>query len=255
MIIRFDSSVSDHRFALKCIPINTSRQSIDNLNVNIKYTDNLNYDKDNFGNVSITGRIIVPHNEFFAEVTGTAITGIDIFEEYQYDLMQSIIYKYPTGNTTPGDELQSYYDSLQLEKQETVYDKVLHIMHSLNRDFEYEKGATEITTTAEQAMALGKGVCQDYAQIMVALCRMAGIPARYVVGMMIGEGESHAWVETLCGNYWYGFDPTNNQLIDDRYIKISCGRDFNDCSVNKGVFKGFTAQHQDIKINVTECTY
>lgn len=255
MIIRFDSSVSDHRFALKCIPTNTSRQTIDNLNINIKYADSINYDKDNFGNVSVTGRIIVPHNEFFAEVTGSAVTGIDIFEEYQYDLMQSVIYKYQTANTAPGEELTDFYKSLELEKKDAVYDRVLHIMHSVNKTLEYKKGVTEITTTAEQAMALGCGVCQDYAQIMVALCRMAGIPARYVVGMMTGEGESHAWVEALCGNYWYGFDPTNNQLIDDRYIKISCGRDFNDCSVNKGVFKGFTGQHQNIKVSVTESSY
>lgn len=255
MIIRFDSSVSDHRFALKCIPTNTSRQTIDNLNINIKYADSINYDKDNFGNVSVTGRIIVPHNEFFAEVTGSAVTGIDIFEEYQYDLMQSVIYKYQTANTAPGEELNDFYKSLELEKKDAVYDRVLHIMHSVNKTLEYKKGVTEITTTAEQAMALGCGVCQDYAQIMVALCRMAGIPARYVVGMMTGEGESHAWVEALCGNYWYGFDPTNNQLIDDRYIKISCGRDFNDCSVNKGVFKGFTGQHQNMKVSVTESSY
>ena len=81
---------------------------------------------------------------------------------------------------------------------------------------------------------------------------MAGIPARYVVGMMIGEGYTHAWVEIYTGEGWYGLDPTNNLHIDDYYIKIAHGRDYADCIVDRGIFNGFTNQQQEIVVSVEE---
>ena len=101
-------------------------------------------------------------------------------------------------------------------------------------------------------MKLKKGVCQDYAHILIALLRMMRIPARYVVGMMIGEGFSHAWVEMEADGRWYGLDPTNDVLVGENYIKISHGRDYNDCIVNKGVFTGMASQKQDISVIVCE---
>ena len=83
-----------------------------------------------------------------------------------------------------------------------------------------------------------------------SLLRMEGIPARYVVGMMTGEGSSHAWVEALCNGYWYGFDPTNNKLVNADYIRVSCGRDSADCSVIRGNFYGCVTQRQNEKVVV-----
>ena len=125
-------------------------------------------------------------------------------------------------------------------------------MHKLHQDLSYEKGVTTFQTTAEEAMKLKKGVCQDYAHILIALLRMMRIPARYVVGMMIGEGFSHAWVEMEADGRWYGLDPTNDVLVGENYIKISHGRDYNDCIVNKGVFTGMASQKQDISVIVCE---
>lgn len=70
--------------------------------------------------------------------------------------------------------------------------------------------------------------------------------------MMLGEGVSHAWVEVLCNGYWYGFDPTNNKLVNDEYIKVSCGRDSNDCSVIRGKFYGIVSQMQTESVTVGE---
>lgn len=112
----------------------------------------------------------------------------------------------------------------------------------------------EITalTTAEQAMALGQGVCQDYAHILLSLCRMEQIPCRYAVGMLLGEGLSHAWVEIADGERWYALDPTNRLLVDDQHIKISAGRDYTDCTINQGLFVGRTRQTQQAVVSVQE---
>ena len=82
--------------------------------------------------------------------------------------------------------------------------------------------------------------------------RYLGIPARYVNGLMIGEGYTHAWVEAYLEDGWYGFDPTNNLHIDDYYIKLAHGRDYRDCTVDKGCFLGSAAQKQKIYVNVEE---
>ena len=87
---------------------------------------------------------------------------------------------------------------------------------------------------------------------MITLCRMANIPARYVVGMLIGEGESHAWVEAAQDGRWYGLDPTNNVMVGENHIKISHGRDYNDCLINQGMFTGMAAQHRTITVQVEE---
>ena len=101
-------------------------------------------------------------------------------------------------------------------------------------------------------MALGKGVCQDYSHILLSLCRMEGIPCRYVVGMLIGEGASHAWVEICSEGRWIALDPTNNLVVDDQHIKISAGRDYQDCIINQGIFTGQTRQTQQILVSVKE---
>ncbi len=130
------------------------------------------------------------------------------------------------------------------------YDKALYIMHRLHSDMKYKSGVTDLYTTAEEAFRMKKGVCQDYAHIYIALAKLAGIPARYVAGLMIGEGMSHAWVEVLCKGKWIGIDPTNNLLVDDNYIKLGHGRDAFDCQINLGIMHGGGKQRQRIEVLV-----
>ena len=125
-------------------------------------------------------------------------------------------------------------------------------MDSLFRVFRYEPGVTGVFTTAEEAFALAQGVCQDYAHILLALCRASRVPCRYVVGMMIGEGASHAWVEVFEDGFWLSLDPTHKRRTDDTYIAISRGRDAQDCSINQGVFTGGGKQSQEISVSVEE---
>ncbi len=126
------------------------------------------------------------------------------------------------------------------------------MMHRLHADFAYRKAATDVTTTAEQALERGGGVCQDYAQIFLALLRLAGIPARYVTGILEGEGQSHAWVEIALGGYWYGLDPTNDCAVAYAHVKIGSGRDFADCRISQGVFFGAARQKLSVEALVQE---
>ena len=102
---------------------------------------------------------------------------------------------------------------------------VQSLMNAINGAMVYMPGETTIHTTAAMALSGGKGVCQDYAHILIALCRMAGIPARYVAGAMVGEGATHAWAEVWLDGVWTGADPTHCRMTDETYIKFSHGRD------------------------------
>ena len=109
----------------------------------------------------------------------------------------------------------------------------------------YEHDVTGVHTTAAEALVAARGVCQDFAHVMVAACRLAGRPARYVSGHLLGEGGSHAWVEVLVpdparGGSWRaeGWDPTHGRRTDDSYITIATGRDYADVAPMSGTFDG-----------------
>ena len=107
----------------------------------------------------------------------------------------------------------------------------------------YEWGVTSVHTTASEALALGRGVCQDYAHVMVSACRVAGLPARYVSGHLLGEGGSHAWVEVLgpaadASGRWTveAWDPTHARRAGPGYVTVAVGRDYADVAPLSGSF-------------------
>jgi transglutaminase-like putative cysteine protease len=108
----------------------------------------------------------------------------------------------------------------------------------------YEHGITGVGTTAAEALAGGGGVCQDYAHVMVSVCRLLQIPARYVSGHLLGEGGSHAWVETLRpdtgGSGWTaeGWDPTHDRPTGAGYVTVAVGRDYADVAPMSGTYDG-----------------
>lgn len=130
---------------------------------------------------------------------------------------------------------------------------ILHYVHAALR---YERGRTHIGTTASEAMALGSGVCQDYTHVMLATCRLAGLSARYVSGLLPGEGQMHAWVEVLVPGtaqkspMWVGYDPTHQRRCDERYITVAVGRDYQDIAPTSGYYDGESANQLDMAVSV-----
>ena len=109
--------------------------------------------------------------------------------------------------------------------------------------FVYEWGVTGVETTATEAWAAARGVCQDYAHCMVALCRLCDLPARYVSGHLLGDGGTHAWVEVLeldaAGIVKaVPFDPTHDRRAGPRYVTVAVGRDYGDVPPTSGTFEG-----------------
>ena len=143
--------------------------------------------------------------------------------------------------------------------QDAVFEKCAAIMRWINSEFSYETGVTDADTHANTAFEIRKGVCQDFAHVMLGMCRSLGIPARYASGYiftggkdgLIGAQASHAWCEVyLPETGWIGFDPTNAVLADDRYIKVAVGRDYEDVAPVRGAFKGVASVNMNIEVSV-----
>jgi transglutaminase-like putative cysteine protease len=120
-------------------------------------------------------------------------------------------------------------------------DLVPKLLKAVQGRMKYEKKVTTAKTPLSEALALGRGVCQDFAHLFLGACRGVGMPARYVSGYISGPGElaTHAWCQVWGGSAgWIDVDPTRGNFLDDRYVVTAVGRDFSDVPPNRGVWKG-----------------
>jgi transglutaminase-like putative cysteine protease len=138
-----------------------------------------------------------------------------------------------------------------------------HASTVLNTEFVYDKTTTTVHATVEESLRKRSGVCQDFAHVLIALCRRTGIPARYVSGYIhsgndgvLGAEASHAWAEAYLGpRGWVGIDPTNAIWIGDQFVRIATGRDYRDVSPVRGVFTGATSSVMSVDVAVEALSY
>lgn len=145
------------------------------------------------------------------------------------------------ADVAPGEPLQRMHALLQL-----IVERVA-----------YEKGSTTVATTAEEAAQSGSGVCQDQAQIFASAARLLDVPARYVSGYLMAEGEqdaaSHAWAEVhIDGLGWVAFDPANGISPDDRYVRLAIGRDYRDACPVSGFRLGESDERLEVHVTVEQ---
>lgn len=119
----------------------------------------------------------------------------------------------------------------------------------------YERGSTGVHTRADEALADGRGVCQDFAHVLLGACRSHGIPARYVSGYLFApeadETASHAWVDAFVDDRWVSVDPTHDRLQTDHYVRVAVGRDYADVPPTRGVYKGKGKETLEVEVTIT----
>ena len=144
--------------------------------------------------------------------------------------------------TEPDEALRDAAATLLREHDGDAFALAERINAYVYEHMRYVADVTTVETTAAQAFAQGTGVCQDYAHVMLALCRLCGLAARYVSGHLLGEGGTHAWVEVIGAPpsggtvpAW-GFDPTHRRMTTLSYVFVAAGRDFSDVTPTSGCF-------------------
>lgn len=243
MRLSFSAPVTDHRFQLRCIPSTGPRQQVIDVEVKIQPETELETTIDSFDSVVMTGFIPEPHDIFSYSVTGIAFVDNAHIHKEAY----KPLYRFNSALTIPGPNVEAMIDVCRerlaaLPSDATPVQQAAEVMDEVYKAFVYTPGSTTIRTTAEQALAQRKGVCQDYAHVMLSVCRHVGLTARYIAGLLGGEGATHAWVEVYQDGRWVGLDPTHNRLVDDSYITIAHGRDYRDCMLDIGIFSGYNVQ-------------
>jgi transglutaminase-like putative cysteine protease len=147
-----------------------------------------------------------------------------------------------TDLTMPDERMHEVARELKEQSQDNAT-LAENISAWVSDSMSYGSGATGVQTPAAQALRGGKGLCQDYAHIMLGICRSAGLPARYMSGHMLADGGSHAWVDVLLPYddgmlQAVGFDPTNRRRPNLSYTIIATGRDYRDVAPTSGVYSG-----------------
>ncbi|MBO7745271.1 transglutaminase family protein [Paenibacillus sp. MWE-103] len=175
----------------------------------------------------------------------------------------------PTAYTDVTPEVAAFADATIRRQPDSgdgaerlgVYSWLLALSNKIRSEFVYDPDATNVHTIAGDMLRRRRGVCQDFAHLMIAACRSKGVPARYVsgyhfVGDLQGgsadfEQASHAWVEAYVpGLGWCGFDPTNDALVGERYVKLGHGRDYKDIVPVKGVYMGTSEAVLEVTVDV-----
>ena len=179
-------------------------------------------------------------------------------DAYDIDVVQFLMASHHTG-TTP--ELIAFA-APSFKPGRPILECAWDLTSRIHADFKYDSAATDVATTVDELLEIGRGVCQDFAHLMIGAMRAFGLPARYVSGYLlthppvgkaklIGSDASHAWVSVWAPDIgWVDFDPTNKMIPKDEHITIGYGRDFQDVSPVTGVLLGGGSHHIDVAVDV-----
>jgi transglutaminase-like putative cysteine protease len=165
-----------------------------------------------------------------------------------------------SGRVAHTPALAAFVEGRKLAEQRRLdpLTAVRRLCATLYEAFDYEAGITGADSSIDHALIEGRGVCQDFAHIMIAICRGWGVPARYVSGYLCTDPHdrstsraTHAWVEAYAPSLgWVGLDPTNNVLAGERHLAVAVGRDYADVPPSRGVFKGEAESHLSVGVAV-----
>lgn len=261
---RFDyaSPISESQNALRACPTSDERQTVSHYRVVTRPSARVHSYIDYWGTRVDTFGIRAPHEslEVVAECTvdttpSRAVTvgprPWDVYEEVFRD--EHLEYLAPSSHVSWNGDVAR----VAAEKAEQAGDDLVGTVLSLHRlvgtSFEYAPGATYVGVDVDELFATRRGVCQDFAHVLIAMCRSIGVPARYVSGYYFAvqddssdepdvdevDVQTHAWVEAAIPEHgWLALDPTNRQQVGERHVKIGHGRDYDDVAPLKGTYVG-----------------
>lgn len=198
---------------------------------------------DAHGNVMHLLTLDEPHDEIVITVTGTVETEeVEGASASDRGRLSPLVYLPPTPLTIADAGLREF--ARRHASATPDRDSVLRLAGAVREAMDYVPGVTAVSDTAAQAFSLGRGVCQDHAQVMIASCRAVGVPARYVSGYLLTDRDehiaSHAWVDVWLADLscWFAVDVTNGRAGGEGHCRLAVGRDYLDACPVRGVRRG-----------------
>jgi transglutaminase-like putative cysteine protease len=270
---RYSGPVHESVMELRMQPRSETGQTLRNFQIATTPRAQLYAYTDHYGNAVYHFNVLRQHNELHIE----ALSVIEVKDaeplpaaadalEWQrynsfnlssehYDLLESSQF----ANNSP--ELKRFMSLHNLEAPRgDPLTALKHLNGVIYDAFGYEPGVTQVHSPIAHALDEGRGVCQDFAHIMIAVVRHWGVPARYVSGYIVHRRQdkdrsapdaTHAWMEAYLPSLgWVGFDPTNNIVGTDRHIRVAVGRDYADVPPTRGTFKGDAESELGVAVRV-----
>lgn len=217
----------------------------------------LTSDTDHFGNIVHVFSADEPISEFLLNVTGEVeTTDTSGVLRQSIELVPDGCYLRSTALTEPDEAIRAFAER-QRDRGGNVLSTLHRLMAAVHDALTYDKDPTSVSTTAAQAFALGRGVCQDLSHVFVASARHLGIPARYVSGYVLapdgiaGQQAGHAWSEAKVPYLgWVGFDPTHLTCPSTSHVRVAIGLDYCDAAPVRGSRRGGGGESMDVQLRV-----
>jgi len=271
----YASPVRDSLNEARLEPVDSERQKRQSFLLKVLPSTRLSHYYDFYHNCVHVIDLPAPHQELTVEATS-------IVDTHELPLLPEDVPLAPLATLPACARLGECYDFLQPSTyvsitpeagqlardvaagRTDVWQVALAVMRHIHADFVYLPAVTHVHTPMQEALRLRRGVCQDFAHVMIGLCRALTIPARYVSGYLYngpvdqlkGAQATHAWVEVYLPDVgWRGLDPTNQQQVDRRYVKIASGRDYADVSPLRGTYRGTVQRKLSVEVLVTRLDF
>lgn len=267
---KYEMQVNDAYFEFMVAPCKDATQEVINLSFHNSLGEEVYFHGNPFGFQVGCIRTVKPFTDFIFSMKATVeklhynpytINQVSIEEELSIVstldfYIDHHLYLEFSKYTTISDASSTYV--LLRKPDQTVFDYLTQLNQHIYTLLEFDPVPTHVHTTADEVIALKKGVCQDYCHVFIAMARKNRIPCRYISGYLnqgdskfVGSAVMHAWVEAFIpGHGWHGFDPTNNLLADMNHIKVAHGTDYSDCSPIKGVLKTTGSHSTEYQVKV-----
>ncbi len=273
---RYDAPIRESVMELWVQPQQSERQRLARFALEIEPAAQLFSYADFFGNAVYHFDVPQPHDRLTIQSSATVETrppaevpdslGAGEWDALRGDGVAGRCYDFlcPHGFTAPTETLERFMagNGLDALARADPLTAVRALSQRLYRALEYEAGVTRADSPIDHALEAGGGVCQDFAHIMIAICRGWGVPARYVSGYLfcdpsVGDRSNpeatHAWVDVFLPSLgWVGFDPTNDIVAGERHIVVASGRDYGDVPPSRGVYKGDVESELAVALSVRQ---
>jgi transglutaminase-like putative cysteine protease len=266
-VTRFDYSddVMEGVMEVRLGPLSDSTQRWDRFNLSVTPTGSVRPYTDGFGNRTHLVTVGKVHRTLEVTTRSELSTSLENpfipMEKPPRALTpsESVDFLSPSPMVPALEEFVELAAPVQWTESGDTFEGVRALSRLVHESFSYQRNVTTVATTVAEVMRLRTGVCQDFAHVLIGLCRAAGVPARYVSGYTVADlpdGESarreqasHAWVEAFTPTHgWRGFDATNDVVVGDAHVKIAVGRDYADVSPTRGSFRGSATQKLGVMV-------
>ena len=244
---------------LRVTPSSYMGQTVLDWRVDVDCDARLREGRDGYGNATHMLYVDRPVQRLCINVTGRVLT------ENQHGIVRGLsadlppeVFTRPTPLTESGEALEWLAATID-EAGGSPLEKLHRLNSQLHDRMAFNTDATGVQTSADQAFASGRGVCQDFAHIFIAVCRHMGVGARYISGHLFRrdgahrQPAAHAWVEAWVPDLgWVAFDPTNGISTDDAYVRVACGLDYRDAAPVAGARSGGGTENLSVEVQVRE---